>query len=154
MGGVFGKTQMFRKGVKKHRTRNLSLEKTLKKYSYDVGTCRLWMRSTNLRGYGELGYKGYSTSVHIHAYKLWRGEVPKDMTVNHLCRHKACINPDHLEVTSRIQNKIKGAKRNLICLNGHRLLQNSIICYFKKTGQRECKKCQDASKSIHGFYYA
>lgn len=148
--------QLFRKkkGTKKNLKQNLTLESILLKYSNLTGSCRLWKRSISTRGYGELGWKGHSTNVHIHAYKLWKGEIPKDMTINHLCRHKLCINPNHLEVTSRLRNRIKGGRKNLICLNGHRLLKNSIMCYFKKTGVRECKKCQDASKSIHGFYYA
>lgn len=145
----------FRKGVNyKHRTYNMRLNTILKKYSDLVGTCMLWRRSISPRGYGELGYKGYSTSVHIHAYKLWVGEIPEGLTINHLCRHKLCINPEHLEITTRIRNKIKSNKKNLICLNGHKLTGNSINCYFKKTGVRECRKCQNDAKSIHGFYYA
>ena len=115
-----------------------------------VGQCWLWRGSVNLRGYGQF----HATSVHICAYKEWKGEIPHGMTIDHICHNKLCINPDHLHITSRLNNRVIGGRKKLICMKGHPIkYPNLAMCYYKK-GKYVCKKCQIESKMIHGYYYA
>lgn len=36
--------------------------------------------------------------IHVIVYEHINGCIPKDMEVNHLCRNRACFNPEHLEL--------------------------------------------------------
>jgi hypothetical protein len=55
-------------------------------------------------------------------YELTRGKIPDEMTIDHLCRNKLCVNPDHLEVVTRAENVRRGQNWQLNkthCPRGH-----------------------------------
>src|SRR5205809_7157419 len=55
----------------------------------------------NSRGYGYLYVDGKSWSAHRYAWTLERGPIPPGLTVDHLCRNRACINVEHMELVTR-----------------------------------------------------
>lgn len=64
-------------------------------------TCWNWTRFLS-GGYGFFYEEGVQTRVHRVAYKWWVGELCEGMVIDHLCKNKKCVNPEHLEqVTSR-----------------------------------------------------
>lgn len=67
--------------------------------------CWLWTGAINTSGYGKfsVGYKDWS--AHRYSFYLHRGYIPeKPLEVDHLCRVRACVNPDHLRETTRRGN--------------------------------------------------
>lgn len=58
----------------------------------------------NNRDYSVLTFNGRLTTAHRIAYELWFGPIPKGLTIDHLCRVKRCINPDHLEAVTGTEN--------------------------------------------------
>lgn len=75
----------------------------------DMGPCQIWLGATDNDGYpeircrkGTLGVKTGVVRVHRLAFYLRRGSFPLKAQVDHLCRKRRCINPDHLELIGRV----------------------------------------------------
>lgn len=66
--------------------------------------CWTWTGRTNRYGYGRIWRDGKDLGVHRLAWELLVGPIPADMTIDHLCLNKVCVNPDHLEVVTRAEN--------------------------------------------------
>lgn len=68
--------------------------------------CWNWNRAFSTNGYGMARKKvnGRTMVAHRYVYIQHRGPIPDDMTLDHLCRNKACVNPDHLEPVPHIVN--------------------------------------------------
>lgn len=78
-------------------------------YKVDEGTgCWNWTGAVGAYGYGISYYHGHLTHAHRMAYQSRRGPIPKGMILDHLCRNKLCVNPDHLEPVSNAVNTQRG----------------------------------------------
>lgn len=73
----------------------------------DTG-CWVWQRAIKPEGYGYLTYKGKTTYAHRLFFERVYGPIPKGMDIDHLCRNRACVNPDHMEVVTRQENALRG----------------------------------------------
>jgi hypothetical protein len=60
------------------------------------------MSSTGYGGFSPAGDK--EGSAHRYAYELLVGPIPKGWTVDHLCRVRACVKPEHLEAVTYGEN--------------------------------------------------
>lgn len=109
--------------------------------------CWIWTGSLS-RGYGQIMARGESKHpiiTHILMWRHHRGDVPNGLQLDHLCRNRACCNPEHLEaVTSRI-NTLRGQApcivihRTEVCKHGH---DCAVGGWYKiKTGGRRCATC-------------
>ena len=80
-------------------------EQLLKKVKY-VDQCWLWQGTRTKGGYGIIspGYDLPVSAVHRLSYKLFKGEIPQGLQLDHLCRNKTCVNPDHLEAVTLKEN--------------------------------------------------
>lgn len=97
-------------------------------------------------GYGRIMVNGRLIGAHQYSYELLVGPIPKGLTIDHLCRNRGCVNPEHLEpVTHRI-NILRGdsisAKhaKKTHCIHGHPF--DSVNTYYRLTGGRTCKTCR------------
>ena len=84
----------------------------------DVGHplgCWVWTAAIAANGYGRFTlYTGFTVLSHRLAYMLLVGVIDRGLTLDHLCRNRACVNPDHLEPVTRGENVRRG-------LAGHRM---------------------------------
>lgn len=72
--------------------------------------CWLWTGCDNTFGYGLIRIPGGKLkTAHRVLYELLRGPVAKELDLDHLCRVRCCVNPDHLEPVSRSENLKRGA---------------------------------------------
>ena len=46
--------------------------------------------------------------AHRAAYELFVGPIPSGYEIDHLCRVRDCVNPDHLEAVTRRENLLRG----------------------------------------------
>jgi len=70
--------------------------------------CWIWQRSRNANGYGTLGVDGASRLAHRVYYELTHGPIPDNAPLDHLCRNRGCVNPDHLEPVTPKINTYRG----------------------------------------------
>lgn len=102
--------------------------------------CWPWTASRNNRGYGCFAMDGRSKSAFAHrvAFEHWRTPIPPGMEVDHLCRTRHCVNPDHLELVTHQQNLLRSPRnQKLVCPHGHTL--NNCYTINRKRVCRTCK---------------
>lgn len=118
--------------------------------------CWLWAGSLT-SGYGSISVGGKSQRAHRYVYELVKGPIPTEFThLDHLCRVRCCVNPDHLEPVTPRENIIRGfisrAKegrsetgiyREMVetCKYGHPWAKDR-----DKFGRRKCDECRTISK--------
>lgn len=108
--------------------------------------CWLWKGSLSRDGYGLSSITGNTVRAHRLAFEWAKGVIPKGMTIDHLCRNRACVNPDHLEIVTNRDNILRGigfaAKhaRATHCLQGH--LYDLFNTYLTSDGHRDCRTCR------------
>lgn len=93
-----------------------SLTRTVRTYIIDCPDegcdCWVWTGSTDTSGYAKFKLRGRTVITHRYVYQHFFGEIPDDLTVDHLCdRHRHCVNPAHFELVSRTENSIRANAR-------------------------------------------
>ena len=69
--------------------------------------CWLWLGALNDRGYGRVKQVSRFRRAHIVSWELQRGPVPDGLCIDHLCRVKSCVNPDHMEPVTKRENTLR-----------------------------------------------
>lgn len=109
--------------------------------------CWLWDGYWSTKGYGITTLKNNPYYAHRVMYESLRGPVPKDMELDHLCRVKCCVNPDHLEAVTSRENTLRGTApsamhaRQTHCIHGHPLAADNMAYWEVGTRKRHCKEC-------------
>ena len=113
--------------------------------------CRLWLGHVTHNGYGLLMVNGQHKRAHRLAFELARGPIPSGLTIDHLCRVRACINPDHMEPVTLKENIRRGGNTiKTHCKRGHVLDEKNIyLNRSKKYVSRSCKKCRYLRKKVY-----
>lgn len=110
--------------------------------------CWLWQRKLKKdSGYGTFYVKGKQKRAHCVAYELYVGEIPAGFTIDHLCRVRHCVNPNHLEPVTRGENVKRGeaGKYQTLrteCPKGHKYDEENT--FTSKQNKRICRKCARA----------
>jgi hypothetical protein len=67
--------------------------------------CWIWLGCVHRRtGYGRFHFEGQTVEAHAASYRLLVGAVPSGLELDHLCRVRACVNPEHLEPVTHSVN--------------------------------------------------
>ena len=70
----------------------------------DLTDCWNWCKATSKYGYGTLKVGGKQWRAHRYYYEKYVGKIPEGLTIDHLCRNKKCVNPEHLEAVTLGEN--------------------------------------------------
>jgi hypothetical protein len=120
-----------------------------------TGECWMWPFGKCTNGYGHLSIARRMVLVHRYTWIRLRGPIPAGLVLDHLCRNRACFNPDHLRVVTRLVNSTENIigvnwQLNLAkthCLRGHPLSGDNL--YVTPSGKRNCRTCKAASTRKH-----
>lgn len=110
--------------------------------------CWLWTGALNSRGYGCWGVQGVSHLTHRLAYEALVGPIPDRLTLDHLCRVKACCNPAHLEPVTAAENIRRAGAAITHCPQGHEYTPDNTLT--NGNGNRHCRECQNARRRVTG----
>lgn len=96
-------------------------------------------------GYGVINYEGPSGRrpyrTHRITYERTVGPIPDGHQIDHLCRNRACCNPDHLEPVTPGENTRRGLRKTMQthCKQGHEYTPENTKVNGKRG--RQCREC-------------
>lgn len=113
--------------------------------------CWLWLGAPSAKGYGRYYVPGSAvTLAHRHAWTFYCGPIPTGMVVDHICRVRSCVNPDHLRLVTLAENTLTNSvgvtaanKAKTHCKWGHPFTaENTYMARHSDGGlKRGCKAC-------------
>lgn len=144
----------------KGKTRDIEITESMVKRFHlnvlrpaDTG-CWLWVGTTAATGYGTLKSGQSHYLAHRVSYVLHCGPIPDGLHIDHLCRVRCCVNPDHLEPVTIGENTRRGRSAEVTraryatithCPQGHEYTEENTY-YYRQAGQekylrRSCRAC-------------
>lgn len=111
--------------------------------------CWEWIGARIGDGYGNWWKDGRSYLTHRLSYEALVGPIPADLEMDHLCRNRACLNPQHLEPVTRSVNQRRGVGPERLrqqyadvthCPSGHPYSGDNLY-RWPRNGHRHCKTC-------------
>lgn len=129
-------------------------ERLMKRVKVAPSGCWEWQGFLTFGGYGQMVLDGVRMNAHRAAWIILRGPVAPGLDVDHLCRNRRCVNPDHLEPVTRSENLRRGdvggwQSRITHCPAGHPY--DAANTYHRPDGGRECRACRRTARLA--YYY-
>lgn len=107
-----------------------------------TGACWLWTGGLTDEGYGYYWLSGRTYGAHRIAYNDLIGDVPPGMHLDHLCRIRNCVNPDHLEVVTPTVNSDRANRYRAeadLCNHGHEWTPENTLALGDYS--KRCRQC-------------
>lgn len=98
--------------TKEHRERMVKKDEEFYKINSQSG-CWDFTGATFDTGYGQLRRNRKIIRAHRYFYEKYKGAVPQGYDLDHLCKNKKCVNPQHLEAVTHYENCLRGSATKL-----------------------------------------
>ncbi|MDQ0726849.1 HNH endonuclease signature motif containing protein [Microbacterium sp. W4I20] len=112
--------------------------------------CWEWLGYVDSNGYGHHRGK-FAHRVYFEMFN--DTEIPAGLHLDHLCRNRSCVNPEHLEPVSPKENILRGVgagaqnARKTHCIKGHEFTPENTRIMKAPNGQtRQCRECNRATQ--------
>jgi hypothetical protein len=107
--------------------------------------CWLWSGFVDKGGYARLrddaGKHGEVLYAHRFAYELLVGPIPDGRQIDHLCRVRRCVNPQHLEAVTQRENILRGQAPSAIAFRRGTCRKGHPYDVITASGSRRCRRC-------------
>jgi hypothetical protein len=110
----------------------------------DLSGCWIWLGSCDRNGYGVFTYYG-KHMAHRFIYEWYVGPIPDGLDLDHLCKNKSCVNPEHVEPVTRQVNIQRKYERRGTCPAGHKYSEQNT--HIGSNGYRKCRVCDRERKA-------
>lgn len=107
--------------------------------------CWLWTGNQFHDGYGQFNVQGRQLRAHRWAYEAGVAPIPEGLVIDHRCRNRLCVNPDHMEPVTNQENVLRGIgisavnARKIRCIHGHEFTTKNTR--IRPDGSRACREC-------------
>lgn len=108
--------------------------------------CWAWIGATR-NGYGVINREGFVKYAHRISYEVHKGELPEAMKVDHICWNRACVNPDHLRISTTSQNGQNREGLNANNKSGYRGV------FWEKRYKLWCARAKVNNRATHIGYF-
>lgn len=117
------------------------------------GDCWVWTASlVQGSGYGQFRVGDKVRKAHVVAYEMMVGPVPDALTLDHVCRNRACVNPSHLEPVPLVENLARAPTNPTTinamkthCIHGHEFTPENTE-YRRRRGGRIYRRCRECGR--------
>lgn len=106
--------------------------------------CWLLSHAPRADGYVRVSVFGRVQYAHRYVYERLVDDIEVGLELDHKCRNRACVNPDHMEQVSHLENCRRGIPRCAKlthCKHGHAFTADNI---YHSNGRRHCRTCRIA----------
>jgi hypothetical protein len=125
------------------------LDKFAENVALDDDGCWIWLGPTVHNGYGRICVNSKPSMAHRWAYEHFVGPIPQGLQIDHLCRVRACCNPDHLEPVTPLENTRRGQGNGskTHCNYGHPFDDSNTV-WIKDGARKPCRACRECRRAF------
>lgn len=113
--------------------------------------CWEWSGALHPQGYTQFWVPGerIPRKGHRASYEIHKGPIPDGLEIDHLCRNRGCVNPNHLEAVTHQVNMLRGetvaafSARKTTCKMGH------TFDWVNSYSKRGCRTCHNARQRAY-----
>ena len=110
--------------------------------------CWIWGAATT-SGYGVVQWAGRVKRAHREIYEILKSPIQAGLELDHLCRVRECVNPEHCEPVTQVENNRRSESasakhaRQTHCKRGHEFTSENTYLAQRERGkvERFCRQC-------------